>query len=151
MPSLVPGQECFEVIDCSDARMFSPWTVVPPPWARSALSSPSGVSCDAHTLLCPKGLLRALTNRPWEGLQLLVNRIRRNTFASCATEDDRHPQGTPHTSICCARAMPVFRSLACDEKLTQQWKAGKGWVSSSTRRICPGTKRLGPWKNSGNH
>jgi hypothetical protein len=27
-------------------------------------------------------------------------------------------------------AMPVFRSLARDEKLTQQWKAGKGWVSS---------------------
>jgi hypothetical protein len=27
-------------------------------------------------------------------------------------------------------AMPVFRSLACDEKLTQQWKAGQGWASS---------------------
>jgi len=27
-------------------------------------------------------------------------------------------------------AMPVFRSLARGEKLTQQWKAGKGWVSS---------------------
>jgi hypothetical protein len=27
-------------------------------------------------------------------------------------------------------AMPVFRSLARDEKLAQQWKAGKGWVSS---------------------
>jgi len=26
-------------------------------------------------------------------------------------------------------AMPVFRSLALGEKLTQQWKAGKGWVS----------------------
>jgi hypothetical protein len=26
-------------------------------------------------------------------------------------------------------AMPVFRSLARGEKLTQQWKAGKGWVS----------------------
>ena len=27
-------------------------------------------------------------------------------------------------------AMPVFRSLERGEKLTQQWKAGKGWVSS---------------------
>jgi len=27
-------------------------------------------------------------------------------------------------------AMPVFRSLASGEKLTQQWKAGKGWESS---------------------
>jgi predicted nucleotidyltransferase component of viral defense system len=27
-------------------------------------------------------------------------------------------------------AMPVFRSLARSEKLTEQWKAGKGWVSS---------------------
>jgi hypothetical protein len=27
-------------------------------------------------------------------------------------------------------AMPVFRSLARGEKLAQQWKAGKGWVSS---------------------
>jgi Nucleotidyl transferase AbiEii toxin, Type IV TA system len=27
-------------------------------------------------------------------------------------------------------AMPVFRSLARGEKLTQKWKAGKGWVSS---------------------
>jgi hypothetical protein len=27
-------------------------------------------------------------------------------------------------------AMPVFRSLARGEKLTQQWRAGKGWVSS---------------------
>ena len=26
-------------------------------------------------------------------------------------------------------AMPVFRSLARSEKLTEQWKAGKGWVS----------------------
>jgi predicted nucleotidyltransferase component of viral defense system len=26
-------------------------------------------------------------------------------------------------------SMPVFRSLARGEKLTQQWKAGKGWVS----------------------
>jgi hypothetical protein len=25
---------------------------------------------------------------------------------------------------------PVFHSLARGEKLTQQWKAGKGWVSS---------------------
>ena len=47
-------------------------------------------------------------------------------------------------------AMPVFRSLARGEKLTQQWKAGKGWVSSCSLRICPGTKSFGPWKNSGN-
>jgi hypothetical protein len=25
--------------------------------------------------------------------------------------------------------MPMFRSLARSEKLTQQWKAGKGWES----------------------
>jgi hypothetical protein len=27
-------------------------------------------------------------------------------------------------------AIPVLRSLASDEKLTRQWKAGTGWVES---------------------
>ncbi len=27
-------------------------------------------------------------------------------------------------------AMPLFRSLSIGEKLTQQWKAGTGWVTS---------------------
>jgi hypothetical protein len=27
-------------------------------------------------------------------------------------------------------AMPALRALSSDEKLTQKWKAGTGWVSS---------------------
>ncbi len=73
----------------------------------------------------PAGEFEALTTAFVEG-----HRIQWNAFVKKMGEDELTDAFNRVVDELTIFVMPVLSSLARGEKLTQQWKAGKGWVAS---------------------
>ena len=99
-------------------------------------------TCSKHLDFNTDTLLRAIdatfknreTLPPSEEFEALTmnfverHRVQWNAFVNKVGEHDLIDAFAKVVEDLKTFAMPVFRSLAHDEKLTQRWKAGTGWM-----------------------